>query len=226
MWIVPSFIAACIINNTSLPEWKPNWFEFCNHLNMWLVNRTHFIPKLKWSEIEHHCAEEKCSNERLEAPIFSPFPASCTQLATENCRRSRAICSDSSGTAERGGGETMCHLYNRSRLPTVSKEQLQQHTPKNTQTTSPPTHTHSPTHLRTGLKHKLNWHFFYNLTISMNLSQFSKNKTTESYQISTFCFVSKLQSFSAFSNWCILKCSWVEHKNTESTATLNCPTFG
>lgn len=24
MWIVPSFIAACISNNTSLPEWKPN----------------------------------------------------------------------------------------------------------------------------------------------------------------------------------------------------------
>lgn len=34
---------------------------------------------------------------------LSPFRASCTQLATENCHRSRAVCSDSSGTAQRRG---------------------------------------------------------------------------------------------------------------------------
>lgn len=115
---------------------------------LWTHVRMHFIPKLKLSEIELHRAEKKKKSvdERLEVSIFSPFPASCTQLATENCRRSRAICSDSSGTAQRGGGETVCHLYNRSRLPTVSKEQLQ-HTPK--------TQTH--THIHT---HAYEWHNF------------------------------------------------------------------
>lgn len=120
MRIVPSFIAACISNNTSLPEWQPNWFDWCDLVNV-TVNAFH--SKI---EIEHHHTgkRKKSATERLEVAIFSPFPASCTQLATENCRRSRAICSDSSGTAQRGGGETVRHLYNRSRLPTVSTEQL------------------------------------------------------------------------------------------------------
>lgn len=34
---------------------------------------------------------------------ISPFRASCTQPATENCHQSRAVCSDSSETAQRGG---------------------------------------------------------------------------------------------------------------------------
>lgn len=34
---------------------------------------------------------------------ISPFRASCTQPATENCHQSRAVCSDSSETAQRRG---------------------------------------------------------------------------------------------------------------------------
>lgn len=73
-----------------------------------------FIIQLSFIRPDEGCWKKK-------VPIFSPFPASCTPLATENCRRSRAICSDSSGTAQRGGGEMTCHLSNQSRLPTVSK---------------------------------------------------------------------------------------------------------
>lgn len=42
-----------------------------------------------------------CQRHDAEGVDVSPFRASCTQLATENCHQSRAICSDSNETAKR-----------------------------------------------------------------------------------------------------------------------------
>lgn len=132
-------------------------------LETWLW--MHFIPKLKWSGIEHKnkIKTKKGAAERLEVPKFSPFPASCTPLATGNCRRSRAICSDSSGTAQRGGGETLWRLSNPSRLPTVSMDQLNEHN-------------------FTWTAFCFSLFFFGNITISMNLSGKKGKKERKSTQ--------------------------------------------
>lgn len=60
--------------------------------DMW-INKWSCISLQKWLAERHDA----------EGVNISPFQASCTQLATENCHQSRAICSDSSGTAQRRG---------------------------------------------------------------------------------------------------------------------------
>lgn len=50
---------------------------------------------------QHFPLIKACQGHDAEGVDVSPFQASCTQLATENCHQSRAICSDSNETAKR-----------------------------------------------------------------------------------------------------------------------------
>lgn len=116
MRIVPSLITACIINNTSLPAREKPFIsaspQAASHplvqvvTNAWTQMQTkiHLNGRFQQNSDGPISRQSGCGASQGDGDSrLSPFRASCTQLATENCHRSRAVCSDSSGTAQRRG---------------------------------------------------------------------------------------------------------------------------